>query len=136
MELENQLRSASDETLRTLEQLQRLEIEKRGLEPGSPRFVRLADEIERLAVYVFTQTSAQQTLAHETHAARQEGVELPPIEEMSATRDVSEILGDWRDAERRLADTSVDSAEHALAAGDVRRFRDEYHRAHKAQSKG
>jgi hypothetical protein len=136
MDLENQLRSASDETLRTLEELQRLETEKRGLEPGTPRFVKLADEIERLAVYVFSQTSAQQTLAHRTHAAKDAGVDLPPIEEISATRDVSEILAEWRDAERRLAATSADSAEHALAAGDVRRLRDEYHRAHKLQTGG
>ena len=135
MDLEQELRSASDETLRTLEQLQRLETEKRTLTPGSPRFVKLANEIERLAVFVFSQTSKQQTLAQETHAAKEQGIELPPIDEMAATRDVSEILADWRDAERRLAATSIDSAEHALAAGDVRRLRDEYHRAHKSQTK-
>ena len=136
MDLESQLRSASDETLRTLEQLERLETEKRSETPGSQRFVRLADEIERLAVVVFTHTSKQQTLAHETHAAKQQGVELPPIDEMSATRDVSLILADWRDAERRLASTGIDSAEHAVAAADVRRLRDEYHRAHEAQAEG
>jgi hypothetical protein len=135
MDLEQQLRTASDETLRTLEQLERLENEKRGETPGSARFVRLANEIERLAAVMFSATSAQQTLAQQTHAAKRAGAELPPIEEMSATRDVSIILAEWRDAERRLAATGVDSAEHAIAAADVLRLRDEYHRAHKAQAK-
>ena len=42
----------------------------------------------------------------------------------------------WRDAERRIASTSRDSAEHALAAADAQRLRDEYHRAHKKQTEG
>jgi hypothetical protein len=136
MDLEQQLRSASDETMRTLEQLEQLESEKRTLTPGTPRFVRLANEIERLAAIVFSQTSTQMSLAQQSHAAKQQGVKLPPIDEMSAARDVSLILADWRDAERRLAATSIDSAEHALAAGDVRRLRDEYHRAHRQQTEG
>ena len=48
-------------------------------------------------------------------------------------RDVSLILSEWRDAERRLSATAVDTAEHAKAAGDVRRLREEYHRAYQAQ---
>ncbi len=134
MDLEQQLRSASDETLRTLEELQRLETEKRGETPGTPRFVRLANEIERLAAMMFSATSAQQSLAQQTHVAKRAGVDFPPIEEMTAAREVAVILTEWRDAERRLASTGIDSAEHALAAGDVRRLRDEYHRAHKSQT--
>ncbi len=134
MNLEHDLRSTSDEMLRTLEQLEQLENQKRGEEPGTQRFVRLATEIERLAAMVFSQTSNQQRLAEESHAAARAGAEMPPIDEMSPQRDVSVILSEWRDAERRLASTAVESAEHALAAGDVRRLRDEYHRAHKAQA--
>jgi hypothetical protein len=137
MDLEQNLRSTSDEMLRTLEQLQRLESEKRAEEPGTQRFVRLANEIERLAAIVFSQTTVQQSLAQQTHAAKRAGEEMPPaIDEISATRDVSVILGEWRDAERMLAATGIDTAEHAKAAADVRRLRDEYHRAHQAQTEG
>jgi hypothetical protein len=120
--------------LRTLEQLERLETEKRAEKPGSPRFLRLANEIERLAAVVFTQTAAQQTLAEKTHAKARAGADVPPIEEMASSREVSLILSEWRDAERRLASTGIDTAEHAKAAGDVRRLRDEYHRAYSEQS--
>ena len=117
----------------TLDQLQKLESEKRSETPGSPRFVRLAREIERLAAVVFTQTSAQQSLAEQTHAAAQVGAEMTPIEDVAPMRDVSLILSEWRDAERRLSSTAVDTAEHSKAAGDVRRLREEYHRAYQAQ---
>ncbi len=134
MDLEQDLRSVSDEMVRTLEQLQRLETEKRAASPGTPRFVRLAREIEKLAAVVFNQTSVQQSLAERTHAAAQAGVEIPPIEQIETTRDVSLILTEWRDAERRVAATAMDTAEHATAATDARRLREEYHRAYKSQS--
>ena len=134
MDLEQDLRSVSDEMLRTLEQLQRLENEKRAASPGTPRFVNLAREIEKLAALVFSQTTTQQTLAEQSHAAANAGVDLAPIKEVETARDVSLILAEWRDAERRLAATGIDTAEHAKAAGDVRRLREEYHQAYKAQS--
>lgn len=134
MDLEQDLRIVSDEMLRTLEQLQRLESEKRSESPGTPRFLKLAREVEKLAAMVFAQTSAQQSLAEQTHAASRAGAEIAPIEEITAARDVSVILAEWRDAERRLAATAMETADHAKAAGDVRRLRDEYHRAYKAQS--
>jgi hypothetical protein len=134
MDLEQGLRTVSDEMLRTLDQLQRLELEKRSESPGSPRFLTLATEIEKLAAMMFAQTNTQEKLAAESHAATRAGADLAPIEEVTPTRDVSLILSDWREAERRVAGTAIDSAEHAKAAGDVRRLRDEYHRAYKAQS--
>ena len=134
MDLEQDLRIVSDEMLRTLEQLQRLESEKRAESPGTPRFLKLAREVEKLAAMVFAQTSAQQSLAEQTHQAARSGAEIAPIEEITAARDVSVILSEWRDAERRLAATAKETAEHAKAAGDVRRLREEYHRAYNAQS--
>ena len=78
MDLEQDLRTVSDDMMSTLDQLQKLESEKRAENPGSPRFVRLAREIERLAAVVFSQTSAQQSLAEQTHAAAQSGAEMSP----------------------------------------------------------
>ena len=134
MELEQNLRTVSDDMLRTLEQLQVLEIQKRSEQPGTPRFVKLATEIEKLAGVVFKQTAAQQTLAEASEEAAREGAEIAPIDEVAASRDVSLILSEWRDAERRLGSSAMDSAEHAKAAADVRRLRDEYHRAYQSQS--
>lgn len=134
MELEQNLRTVSDDMLRTLEQLQILEIQKRAEQPGTPRFVKLATEIEKLAAVVFKQTAAQQTLAEATHEAAKDGADIAPIDEVTASRDVSLILSEWRDAERRLGSSAMDTAEHAKAAADVRRLRDEYHRAYRSQS--
>jgi len=134
MDLEQDLRNVSDEMLRTLEQLQRLESAKRIESPGSPRFLKLAREVEKLAAMVFAQTSTQQSLAQQTYVATRSGADIAPIEDVVATRDVSVILAEWRDAERRLASTALDTADHAKAAGDIGRLREEYQRAHKAQS--
>jgi hypothetical protein len=134
MDLEQNLRTVSDDMLRTLEQLLVLETQKRSELPGTPRFVKLAKEIEALAAIVFQQTTAQQTLAKATQDAAEEGADLAPIDEIAASRDVSLILAEWREAERRLGSSAMDSAEHAKAAADVRRLRDEYHRAYQSQS--
>jgi hypothetical protein len=134
MDLDQDLRAVSDAMLHTLDQLQLLEHKKRTEAPGSVRFVRLAKEIEKLAAMVFAHTSTQQTLAEQTLAATRAGVEIPPIDEVAATRDVSLILTEWRAAERELGATSADSAEHAKVAADVRRLREEYQRAYKSQS--
>jgi len=134
MDLEQDLRTVSDEMLRALEQLQRLETAKRSAAPGTPRFLKLAREVEKLAAMVFAQTSVQQSLAEQTHSATRAGADIAPIEEIAVARDLSVILAEWRDAERRLAATDMETAEHAKAAGDVRRLRDEYHRAYRAQS--
>ncbi len=133
MELQTDLRITSDRMLQTLEQLEALENEKRTLTPGSPRFQKLAVEVERLAAAVFAQTHAQEQLGEKALAMRQQtGAELTPIEESAATRDLALVLADWRDAERRLGATAPDTAEHAQATADVGRLREEYHRTYRA----
>lgn len=133
MELEADLRNASDRMLRTLDQLFALESEKRTLSPSSERFQRLASEIERLAADVFAQTHSQRDIGERAKdVVERTGAELPPIDQSSAVRDLQVILTEWREAERRLGASSPDSAEHAAAAADVGRLRDEYHRAYTA----
>lgn len=131
MELEANLRNASDRMLRTLDQLAALENEKRTLKPDSERFQRLAREVERLAADVFAQTHAQRDIGERAKVVMDRiGAEVPPIEGATATRDLQLILNEWRDAERRLAAASPDSAEHAAAAAEVGHLRSEYHRAY------
>lgn len=133
MELEADLRNASDRMLQTLDQLVALENEKRILQPGTPRFQRLASEIERLAAAVFAQTHAQRDLGERAETITERtGTPIAPIAETEAARDLRVILAEWRDAERRLASATPDSAEHAAAAADTARLRQEYNRAYAA----
>lgn len=136
MEVEQDLRSASDTLLRTLDQLEVLESEKRTLKPDNPRFHRLASEIERLAATVFAQTYAQKQLGQMgREMAARTGVDLPSIDETDPGRDLHVILTEWRTAERLVATVQPDTAEHAKATADIRRLREEYHRTYSAQAR-
>ena len=133
MGIESDLRVASDKILKTLEQLDALETEKRTLKPDSPRFQTLAKEIERLAAEIFAQSHAQQRLGEQAQdAAARTGQDLPSIAETHRAREMSVILAEWRDAERRLSTAAPDSAEHAMAIADVTRLREEYQEAYTA----
>jgi hypothetical protein len=136
VELEADLRVASDRLLATLDQLESLENEKRTLKPGSARFQTLAKEIERLASQVFAQTHAQEQLGvHARIVERRSGIELPPIEESTQARELPVVLAEWRDAERRLSLAVPDTAEYASAKADIARLRTEYHAAYSATAK-
>lgn len=127
MELEQDLRLTSDELLRTLERLRELEIEKRSLTPGTVRFRRIAGEIEKLAATILTKTVEQEQLAAESVAVREQtGVVSPPINDIALKRDIQLILGEWREAERRLSTAASGTPEHLEALAAVRRLRAEY----------
>jgi len=133
LEVESELRVASDRILKSLEQLDSLENEKRTLKPDSARFQTLAKEIERLAADIFAQSHAQQRLGERAKVEAATTGETPAsINETEKMRDISVILAEWRDAERRLTSAAADSAEHALAVADVARLRDEYQAAYSA----
>ena len=132
-EIEQELRSASDNMLSSLERLERLEAEKRTTEPDSARFRSLAAEIERLGAAVFAHAQAQRELGDESQAlAKRTGANLPTIDETVLNRDLSVILTEWRAAERRMVDLQPDGAEYAAAKADVDRLRSEYHDAYSA----
>jgi hypothetical protein len=132
VELEQDLRSASDQMLSTLAELERLENIKRAEQPGTERFRSLADEIERLASVVFAHTHNQKNLADRTvQVTERSTVQLTPIEDVTATRDVRVILAEWRAAERLASETAPETAEHSQAIADARRLRDEYQRAYR-----
>jgi len=133
MEVEQDLRAASDTVMNTLERLHELESEKRGLAPGTPRFRKIAREVERLSASVFAYSHVQHNLAEEVTTLREEaGVVVPPIDEIEPVRDISVILSDWRDAERQMAEATPGSAERVSAEADARRLRAEYRKAYEA----
>jgi hypothetical protein len=57
------------------------------------------------------------------------------VEAVAPPRDLPSILEEWREAERRLIDSTPGSQGAQEATGDVRRLRDEYARAHAARQK-
>jgi hypothetical protein len=121
--------------MRTLERLQELETEKRAIDPGTPTFRKLAREVERLAASVFAHSHVQQQLAEETVTLREEaGVSLSPIDQVAPSREIQEILAEWRDAERRTIEATVGSTERAQAEADANRLRAEYRRTYQSIS--
>jgi hypothetical protein len=127
MSFEQQLRSASDTLMGALEQMHALESEKRAIPAGSKRFVELARQVDELALQILRHSELQESMA-ETLEERREagGGTTKAIVEMAKSRSRATILAEWREAERRLAQSDIGSAEGGQAASDVRRLREEY----------
>jgi hypothetical protein len=135
MEVEQDLRTASDRVMRALERLQELETEKRGIEPGTARFRKIAREVARLSASVFAHSHAQDQLAEKTVALREQaGIVLQPIADIQPSREIQVILAEWRDAERRMSEAKPNSADHARAEADADRLRAEYRRTYQSVS--
>ena len=135
MTLERELRDTSDSLMRALDQLRDLEAEKREVPAGSRRFVELAQRVEDLAIEVLRRTEREVSLAEDTEERREAGggvgraiEDVPP-----SNRELTSILAEWRDAERRLAAADAASPESSTAAADVRRLREEYRMTHEAR---
>ena len=137
MNIETELRNASDALLAALEQLHELELQKRELQPGSERFVELARQIEALSDELL-ETSRSETVLAGRVADKVERGEGPdrPIVEMAPERDLGMVLSEWRDAERRLAGAKAGSKEASRAQEDAARLRDEYRSRHRAAARG
>lgn len=136
--IEPNLHEVSDALLANLDRLRALELEKRSLPVGSPRLVELATEIEQLAVLVLGTSDTQVDLAKAAvREARAGGLDPnATIEEMSAApRELHVVLGEWRDAERRLAEVADDSPEALRLRADIELLRAEYRRAHEAAAR-
>lgn len=136
MNVEQELRLTSDEMLRRLDRLRELELEKRALAPGTDRFVAIAKEVERLAASVLVKTTEQERLAEASavvHGAT--GALAAPIDEVAPRREISQILNEWRDAERQLAAATPGTAEHEAARASIDRLRLEYRDAYQSASR-
>ena len=76
------LQAVSDHVLATSEQLRKLELEKRKVEPGSKRFMELSSRIESLAADVRVVSAAETDLAEELAGVP----DLPTINEAEASQ--------------------------------------------------
>ncbi len=125
------LRATSDALIADLDELSRLEREKRILRLDDPRLEDISERIEALAARVLTSTAVEQDLSE---AAREEAIAGSPsapeqsIDE-TPPRELHTILDEWRAAERRAAQAAPRSSEAARAALEVQRLRTEYRRA-------
>ena len=128
MSVEQQLRLASDTLMAALDQLHDLEAEKRRIPAGSERFVELARKVDDLALQILRHTEYQETVAETLEERREAGGGVSrPIEQIKPEpRPLTEILSDWRDAERRLAAADLSSPDAAEAASRIRELREEY----------
>jgi hypothetical protein len=75
------LQAVSDHVLATTDQLRKLELEKREVDPGSKRFLELAKRIESLAAEVRVVSASETDLASELNGESN----LPTINEAEAT---------------------------------------------------
>jgi hypothetical protein len=124
------LRLTSDMLLRQLDRLYELESRKRELKPEDPEFVRLAREVQDVAVKALQHSADEEHLADQVAALAKAGdpavveqaiEDLPP-----GSREAMLILTEWRAAERRLAAAPGGSAEEREARREVDRLRAEY----------
>jgi hypothetical protein len=136
MESGHALRETSDALMRDLEVLAALEQEKRGLEPGDPRLVDLAGKIQEIANRVLASSIREHQLTQAGNVLIATGSAAAPTRTIEETpRAAAEILAEWREAERRLADADPDSAEAAEARALADALRDEYQRAYDEASR-
>jgi len=125
------LRATSDALLADLDALESLEREKRELEPGHPRLLELASDVEDIARRLLGQTARQRELSVVAQQLVSAGHRAAPTRSIDRTcREIRLILADWRDAERRAAEAEPGTGEAAEAAARVEHLREEYRQAH------
>ena len=129
-ELERALRTTSDALLADLEQLQALEEAKRRIDPADPELPRLSTKVADLAERVLRDSDRERRLATVATERALAGDPSAPSRAIDETpRDLHMILGDWRDAERRLSEAPQGSEAALIAEAEARSLRDEYQRA-------
>jgi hypothetical protein len=125
------LRRTSDTLLRDLETLLQLEEEKRTIDPGDPRLVDLASQIELVAKRVLASSTSQRAQTQVINELVDSGSSAAPDKAIEDTpRSMEAILAAWRQAERQLDVAEPGSAEATEAELLVDQLREEYRRAH------
>ena len=125
------LRATSDALIADLDELARLEREKRILALDDPRLEAMSERIEALAGRVLTSTAREQDLSEAARIEASADAPSAPERTIEETppREIHTILDEWRAAERRAAQAAPRSSDAARAALEVQRLRIEYHRA-------
>jgi hypothetical protein len=138
MDLAARLRRTSDDFLARLDELESLESEKRKLEPGSASFRALAERVKDLSRELFTASQIQASLGEQTadlRATESPDAPVAPIVDIQP-RDLTVILFEWREVERRLAEVPAESDEAERLRQEAERHRIEYRAAFQARQEG
>jgi hypothetical protein len=129
MDNEREIRAHSDHMVELIEKLHFLEEQKHHVGFGSPEFVSLAHEIERLSRLVFRWSGMQtQTAEHAAAALTRGELSGRPLDEFPP-RPMDVILAAWREAQFRFELAEPGSDEANVAAADIERLREEFHAA-------
>jgi hypothetical protein len=124
---ERELRATSDQMVAILERLGRIEQDKREVAVGSPEFVAMAVEVERLARILFRWSGFQMQLATASVDAVERGdASAVPLTTIHP-RPLDRVLALWREAQFRLELAQPGSPEAEMASNDIERLREEYH---------
>ena len=126
MEDQRELRAHSDHMVRLIERLHELEEQKHHVGVGTPEFVELAAEIDRLSRLVF-RWSGMQLQSAEHAATRLERGEISgqPLDDFQPRR-LDVILAAWREAQFRFELAQPGSDEAREAAKNLERLREEF----------
>jgi hypothetical protein len=132
------LRATSDALIADLEELTRLEREKRHLELDDDRLAEMSTRIEALAGRVLAGTTLEQDLSEAAQVEAAVGAPTAPDQTIEETppRELHTILDEWRAAERRAAQAEPRSTEAAVGAVEIQRLRLEYRRARERAETG
>jgi hypothetical protein len=123
---EQEFRATTDQMLDMIDRLRASERSKQNVDYGSPQFVELAAEAERLSRIVFRWASMQMQMAGVAASAVSRGEQSPaPLAEVVPRR-LDRILANWREAQMRLEIAKPGTPEASAAADDLERFREEY----------
>lgn len=129
MDDQRELRAHSDHMVELIRRMRELEEEKHHVGVGTPEFVGLAHEVERLSRLVFRWSGMQVQSAEHAAARLERGeIEAAPLDDYSPRR-LDVILAAWREAQFRFELATPGSEEALLAAADIERLREEFHRA-------
>jgi hypothetical protein len=126
IEDQDALRQTSDELLRDLDALGELEDEKRQTPQGDPRLVELAARIEELAHKVLVGSRAQVAFTRSANAAAATGAAPATATIADTPRALSQVLAEWRAAEREVQGAEPGSIAASEARARADRLRTEY----------
>lgn len=126
-----EFRATTDKMLEIIDELRRIEEQKRGVDYASPDFVKLAEVAAEHARLTFRWAEMQLQMAYAARAAQETDGQHPTVQLENVTpRPIDKILTLWREAQIRLDIAMPGSPEAASAVADIERLREEYQVSH------
>jgi hypothetical protein len=132
-EIEEHLRAASDAILLLLTETSQLELHKRRISPGEPRFDEIAKSVRSVAETLARFTQLEEQWARIATDGR---TDIEPIEASENAPELARILERWRAIERQLDEVEPGSPEAIRLFAEFQRVRAEYMAGFEARHTG